>query len=308
MNFKIIIFSLGFLLQGPLLAAKAAGGANQALPVWSVSKQSSGIKAWLYGENSTQNYRYIDPYAPIYSASPLSSSGWVTYLVKGDGKRDFIVKRANFKENGSPEVLGQLEGKRGEWRFKPQKGQTFSAFAYFLTSKGIILLRSDNVFTYLVDENARPHLLPEGWSVAWVQKGDIEGTRIVTLEKPLHPSLFDLGASTHTIGFYDIDKRRIRGTLDMTLGKGREAENFKNRFYLFDTRKGPLSIAIEDAYKHVTIRNIRSGQKRIIFERNDGISSLNAEQDSSGKIKVTASLGFSNKSIKDAEAFLYSGS
>ena len=135
--------------------------------VWYISLQESGIKAWRYGFQSEENYRYIDPLSPIVEASAFSATGWATYLVKGDGANDFIVKRANFTKNSDPEVLGHLEGFRREWHFTPVGRPTMAAYGYHLTSKGLVLLRTASALTYFPSSNPRATLLPEDWQLAW---------------------------------------------------------------------------------------------------------------------------------------------
>ncbi len=275
------------------------------LTVWHIARQESGIKAWRYGYSSEDNRRYVDPLSPIVAASNFSATGWVTYLVQGEKEKDFVVKRADFIKGGKPEILGSLEGARGEWRFAARNGETYAAYDYHLTSKGILLLRSGSVFTYLPAQNPKAQMLPEGWSFAWTQKGDIEESRIIVVHKPDEQTLLE--PTKHLIGFYDIDKGRIVDTIKMNLLYKNEAANFSNKFYLFNTTKGPLTVAIEDALKHVTVRNIRTGEKRLAFERDAGIAYLQAAQANTGRIAIKAAVGFSDDVIYDAEDFLNSG-
>jgi len=275
------------------------------LPVWYISKQESGIKAWRYGYSSEENHRYIDPLSPIVAASSFSATGWVTYLVQGDKENDFIVKRADFIKGGKPEILGSLVGMRGEWRFSARNGETYAAYDYHLTSKGILLLRSSSVVTYLPAQNPKAQMLPEGWSFAWTQKGDIEESRTIVVQKPDNRTLLE--PTKYLIGFFDIDKGRVVDTIKMNLLYKSEAANFSNKFYLFNTAKGPLTIAIEDSFKHVTVRNIKTGDKRVAFERDAGIAYLQAVQANTGRIAIKAAVGFSDEVMYDAEDFLYSG-
>jgi hypothetical protein len=275
------------------------------LTVWYISKQDSGIKAWRYGYSSEDNQRYIDPLSPIVAASNFSATGWVTYLVQGNKEKDFIVKRADFVKGGKPEVLGSLEGVRGEWRFSARNGETYAAYDYHLTSKGILLLRSASVFTYLPAQNPKAQMLPEGWSFAGTQKGDIEESRAIVVRKPDGRTLLE--PTKHLIGIFDIDKGKVVETIRMNLAYKSEAESLSNRFYLFNTTKGPLTVAIEDAFKHVTVRNIKTGEKREAFERDSGIAFLQAAQANTGRIAIKAAVGFSDEVIYDAEDFLYSG-
>ncbi|MFZ2825167.1 hypothetical protein [Hydrogenophaga sp.] len=273
--------------------------------VWYISLQESGIKAWRYGFLSEENYRYIDPLSPIVEASAFSATGWATYLVKGDGANDFIVKRANFTKNADPEVLGLLEGYRREWRFTPVGRPTMAAYGYHLTSKGLVLSRTPSAFTYFPSGNPRATLLPEDWQLAWRQKGDIENSRLLIVKK-LTPKGFEPGR--HQIGFFDLDKNRMLPTVfEMTFIPNSEDAQFGNRFFLFDTPRGPITITLEDGIKQVVVRNVKTGEIRIAFQRDAGIARIKAEQTNTGRIAVEAAVGFSDQKIYDAEDFLYSG-
>lgn len=273
--------------------------------VWYISRQESGIKAWRYGYQSEENYRYIDPLAPIVEASGFSATGWVTYLVKGDGSNDYIVKRANFAKDTDPEVLGHLEGYRREWRFTPVGQPTTAGYGYHLTSKGLVLLRTPSVFTYFPTKNPRATLLPEDWQLAWHQKGDIENSRLLIVKKRA-PKGFEPGR--HQIGFFDLDKNRMLPTIfEMTFIPDSEEAQFGNRFYLYDTPRGPITITLEDGINQVVVRNVKTGEKRIAFHRDAGIARIKAQQVNTGRISVEAAVGFSDEAIYDAEDFLYSG-
>jgi hypothetical protein len=299
---KIFSIWLAYFLAACGVSSVFAEAINRS-PSWQISKQSTGIKAWRFGVSSDQNYQYVDPLSPIVSASAVSDTGWVTYLVTGSKANDFIVKRIDFTKGGDPEMIGTLEGVRGEWRFSSANGPAFAAYEYVLTSKGILLLRDATVFTYLPSNKAIARILPEGWSMAWVQKGDIESSRLIVVQKL--DAVNPLGGSHFQIGFYDIDQGKIIETISMKMLDFEASKIFPNKFYLFNTAKGPICIAIENGHKQVVIRNIRSGEKRVIFERDLGIASLKAMQEGDGRIFVKAHVGFSSPSIDDAEAFLY---
>ena len=275
------------------------------LAVWHLSLHESGIKAWKYGLSSDDNRRYIDPLSPIVSTSGLSETGWATYTTRGNKDDDFIVKRANFIQQGPPEVIGTLERQRGEWRFTGRDGQTYAAYGYHLTSKGILLFRSQSVFTYLPSREPRAHQLPEGWTFAWSQRGDVESSRMLIVQKAAVRTWGE--PNNYLIGFFDIDRGKITQEIKMHLPPGNEEAAFQNRFHLYSTSKGPMSIALEDMLKHVTVRNLRTGEKRVAFERNAGIARVQATRQNTGRILIKAEVGFSDEYIYDAEDFLYNG-
>lgn len=274
---------------------------------WHVLLQDSGFKAWKYAFESDKNYKYIDPYAPIVEAATLSANGTVTYLVRGNklDSQEYIVKRVNFtNKDAMPETLGILEGVRREWRFTP-KGATeaIAGYGYHLTAGGILIFRSANVFSYFPSTTVKARILPDGWYFAVFQKGDLETSRLLMVKKA-NPKFLDPGREL--IGFYDVDKSQLLDTqLDMSFIEGSEEIQFKNRFYLYDTSRGPIAVALEDGLKKVVVRNLKTGQSRVAFERASGIARLKSQQTNTGRIYVKAEVGFSDEELFDAEDFLY---
>jgi hypothetical protein len=149
-------------------------------------------------------------------------------------------------------------------------------------------------------------LLPTDWLLAWHQLGDIEASRIMIVRRHIPRSL---DPARYEIGFFDIDRAQLLpAKLEMSLITGVEEANFRNRFFLYDTPKGPVTISKEDGLKKLVVRNVRTGQQRVAFTREAGISHVKAQQTNTGRIVVDAAVGFSNKTIRDAEDFLYYGS
>ena len=60
-------------------------------------------------------------------------------------------------------------------------------------------------------------------------------------------------------------------------------------------------------FRSVTVRNIKTGEKRVAFERDAGIAFLQAAPANTGRIAIKAAVGFSDEVIYDAEDFLYNG-
>ena len=287
-------------------ASAARPEANITRPtVWYLTAQESGFKAWRFGWEHEQNVRYVDPLSPIGEVGGFSATGWATYLVKGKGFQDYVVRRVHFLKSAQPETIGHLEGFRGEWRFTPVDGPTVAAYGYHLTSRGILLQRSSSAFTYFPTTNIAPRLLPADWHLAWMQRGDIEASRLVVVRRHVPQSL---EPARYEIGFYNVDNAQLlRTRLEMSLIRGSEEPNFRNRFYLYDTPKGPITVAKEDGIKKVVVRNIRTDQQRVAFSRDAGISHIKAEQTNTGRITVKVAVGFSDETIYDAEDFLYNG-
>lgn len=273
------------------------------LPVWYIRLEDSGVRAKRYGYDSNSTFRYIDPLSPIVDVNAFSANGWITYLVKGNDVNDFQVRSAPLDQSGRVENLGHLQRIRGEWRVTPTGGQTVAGQGYHLTSKGIFLWRNPVSFSYIKGPQVTTHLLPDGWRGAWLQKGDLEASRVIAVVKHA-PQSFD--PARYQIGFFDLDSARILpDLLTMSFLAGSEGAEFNNRFYLYETANGALTITLEDGLKQVVVRNVRTGAKRVAFERSAGISRIKAEQTATGRISIEAAVGFKNEMIFDAEDFLY---
>jgi len=291
------------------LSRKVLNGKEAAIErqdVWNIQAKDSGLKAWFHGYEGERTYSYIDPYSAIVKSTPYSATGFAVYLTKGQGDNDFQVKRIDFRNGGEPEVLGSLMQTRGEIRFQSSDGKEYSGKSYYLTSRGIILARNERVFTY-VPVNNQIQSVPDGWDFTWTQRGDIESTRIITVKRRIDTGAFNVSKPNHEIGFYDIDKKEIVGSIKMSVADHDPVKTFNQRFFLFKTVLGPLSIAVEDGYKNVVVRNIRTGQSKVAFTRDLGIVSMWSRRASSGRVQITAAVGFENKTIFDAEDFLDSG-
>ena len=274
--------------------------------IWYVGVENSGIKAWKFGYTGSEGYQYIDTYSPIVETSLFSATGFATYLTKGQGENDYVVKRVDFREGGEPEELGTLEKVRGEVRFSSANGEVYAARRYFLTSKGLVLARNDSVFSYLPFDS-EIQTLPESWTFAWYQFDDIETTRLIVIKRPIKMDLSSISNPNYEIGFYNIDTREIVTTIQMNISQRNEPESYKNRIYMFSTESGPIAIAVEDGLRRVVVRNLRTGDSREAFSRDLGIGSVWAKRASSGRIQIVAPVGLVNKHIFDAEDFITSG-
>lgn len=282
---------------------------RSALPNYVVQLANSGVRLTKFSQfaDGAQTFRYIDPQSPIVDASPYTDTGFVTYMIK-DGDDGFRVKNVDVLNNSTPKLLGYFVGKRGEWRYTPTgSNQTYAGHGYYFSSKGLVLTRgNNNVFTYFTP-NSQPkaYLLPEHYVFAWHQKADIEVSRILTIRKPLRGTF--IAPTQFEIAFFNIDRGTIVDQLNMQLDTNSPGGNFKNSFWMFNTPTGPISITKENLFKQVVVRNLKTGQTRIAFERDMGIAFVSCLRKNNGRIELEASVGFSDMKIYDVEQFLATG-
>ncbi len=81
---------------------------------------------------------------------------------------------------------------------------------------------------------------------------------------------------------------------------GRNLSHYFWRINWYNTPSGPMLIAQENGLKDITIRNLKTGQKAILFTRTLGIAGYDSDQSADGKIHVSAKMGFSTETIDDA--------
>lgn len=84
----------------------------------------------------------------------------------------------------------------------------------------------------------------------------------------------------------------------------RNTRHYYWRTNWFNTTAGPIAIAMENGVSDVTITDLASGKKVVGFNRGMGILKFDASQDASGKVKISAQLGFETQTIDDALVFL----
>ena len=87
---------------------------------------------------------------------------------------------------------------------------------------------------------------------------------------------------------------------------GRNLAHYYWRINWFSTPTGPILIAQENGLKEVNIRDLKSGKKVTAFTRALGIAGHDSVQDDTGRVRITAQMGFSTEKIEDAVAFLNS--
>lgn len=85
---------------------------------------------------------------------------------------------------------------------------------------------------------------------------------------------------------------------------GRNLSHYYWRINWFNTPTAPILVAQENGLKEITIRDLKSGRKVTAFSRIMGIAGHDSVQDDTGKIHITAQMGFSTEKIEDAVAFL----
>lgn len=88
----------------------------------------------------------------------------------------------------------------------------------------------------------------------------------------------------------------------------RNAEHYFWSLFWFNTPEGAFAIAKEAGTRKVTITELSTGKKAVLFERTLGIADFEAQQSPDGTIRVEAQVGFSREAVNDAVAMFKGGS
>jgi len=283
---------------------------REKLPKLNIERSKNGFTA--------NGVNYIDPEGKVIHLSEISDTGFVTYAIQGYNASEYIVKLINPLERNKAKVLGVLNKEKGKWLYKPKGEKRYKGDWFRLTSRGVLLNENNNVVTYFSpDHPIKTHVLPDGFRFTSIQKGDISKSLHLLIQRPREVKkylgvvtfqtlarhfdfiLFDLLNGNTTAEIYDV---RLRGDTD-----DEQMGHLDVSYYSFNTASGTIVVTLEDGYERFVIRNLTTGQKKIAFEREYGVSYTKATMRRSGRIELEASLGFSNDKILDVENYLATG-
>lgn len=326
---RTLLFSFIVLLFGCITTTNMNTGVSQKLtlagfetivPIDEKPREKlPSLKIEKYGSGFTVNEtNYYDPQGSVIHLSEISDTGFVTYTIQGHNESEQIVKLVNPLKRDAAKVLGVLDKTRAKWHYQPKGEKRYSGDWFRLASRGVLLNENNNIVTYFSpDHPIKTHVLPEGFSFTSLQKGDLSKSLHLLIQKPREVKtylgvvtfqtlarhfdfiLFDLLNGNTTAEIYDV---RLRGDTD-----DKQMGHLNVSYYLFNTASGTIVVTLEDGYQRFVIRNLTTGQKKIAFEREHGVSYTQAKMHSSGRIELKASLGFSNDKILDVENYLATG-
>lgn len=296
-----------------LIISQAAFAANTSEPHFGfqpieITRTAEGFSAG--GKN------YIDPNARIEQLCKVSDTGYVTYTILGPTMpgqpAQYLVRMVAPLGDAQPTDLGILEYDRSQWHYTPKGGMRFSADAFLLASRGVLMLRKNTVVTYVSPDVApRAFVVPDGYAFSRLQKGDVSYSKHLLIQQELPPkTLFGMitvtnNAKDYNVGLFNMETGEVTTTFTMRLRGPSDAltlEHFNNTYFLFNTKNGPLTIELEDGYQRVVARNLATRKTVTLFERSNGIAGFDPKQSADGRIHVVAAVGFSNERVDDVEA------
>lgn len=125
---------------------------------------------------------YLDPEGSIERAGWNVMTGVFTYVLKNiDGSRTIKYSRAGSAE--APLIFASIWEQNGSYKITTVDGHTLVGGEYIPTSSGVIVSRQSSLFKYEIGQKPKSISVPSGWSVATWQRGDVDSTNTILIEK-----------------------------------------------------------------------------------------------------------------------------
>lgn len=131
---------------------------------------------------SINDNMYIDAEGTVKRAGWNSISGHFTYAIETfDGSSLLKFHRAG--SNTPPLEIATIDGGGANYRVTTVDGIIMVGNRYIPTSNGVIVTRGSSVFKYEIGQPLKSLSIPKGWNVAHYQKGDVDSTGNLLLER-----------------------------------------------------------------------------------------------------------------------------
>lgn len=115
-----------------------------------------------------------------FGADPMT--GRVTYFVD-IGNGDLLVKHHNINSDLDPILIGRIALRGDRADFRAVSGETAGGESVVPVSDGLIVTRRESIARYSIGRGAKAFAVPEGFTVAAMQNGDVSGTGYVLIER-----------------------------------------------------------------------------------------------------------------------------
>jgi hypothetical protein len=127
------------------------------------------------------NQRFADSDGEAKNIVLDPTTSTAAYLIPGIGFSSLKITRLG--GTSASIVIGKLISNNGRTAFQSATGKSISGDFFIPTTDGIIAVRDTIAFRYVVGEGNQQVELPNGWSVAPLQRGNIATTGWILLEK-----------------------------------------------------------------------------------------------------------------------------
>lgn len=197
-------------VQQSAAALATAGRTQAALPVARSAERSTGMAgvpvtylrpdqlmaqvkahqqaaAFTHFESSPSGFKahgvsMVDVEGSIAEYGADAATGNVVYVVKVNQQQS-LIKFRNVNASLPPVTFAQVIDDGGMRIFETFDGQRSSGERVVATSTGVMIVRDASLATYHIGETMQAVAVPEGFSLAGMQQGDVSGTGFVLLER-----------------------------------------------------------------------------------------------------------------------------
>lgn len=122
----------------------------------------------------------VDGKVKQFGADPMT--GRVTYFVD-IGEGDLLVKHHNINSDLEPITIGRIALRGDRADFLAVSGETAGGESVVPVSDGLIVTRKESIARYSIGKGAKAFAIPDGFTVAPLQNGDVSGTGYVLIER-----------------------------------------------------------------------------------------------------------------------------
>lgn len=246
---------------------------------------------WAKTQNTSQllvnGKRLVDPDGSITHWSLMSSTGYITYMVRNDRVEEtpdklshFDLKLLDVRAPGQqPQKIASLatNGFRHLWRFGNDP-TPIQAEVYSLTSRGVVLMREDNsVITYFeAGKTPVTTALPVGFKATefGITTDFAYGRHIRVIQhRGVHKLLGFLPSAQeelYDVGFWNMERGEMTAIAKDVVVNVDTEHAYKNyivgKAQMVDSASGPLVITVEDTLKKTVARNLATLHKVTLVE------------------------------------------
>lgn len=323
----------------PVAKASASGAGSAAEPTapaadWleAIARHRSHAKPTAFADArdgfTVEGRSWMDAEGQITSYSADRGTGNVTYFVD-QGAGQYVLRFANVHAPDAPVTVGQALISDQRQSYQGLDGTQLAGERLLPLPDGLIASRGNAFFHYTFGTPPTSRNLPDGYTIAQTQGGDVGGTGYLLVFKKAKRGLLDgnrpdaiEGKPPAIFGKKDPDFALIdiRSGAQVILPRSEATTHFKweNRFrdngrrnsqhvgnaiVWHPTSIGPIALVFADNGMAVMAVHLPSGRQAEILARRAGINEWRAGPTEGGGLMVEAQMGFKMESVEDVRTF-----
>jgi hypothetical protein len=152
----------------------------QKLATWPAQKGPFAVEKFRDGF-SIDGRRILDPEGRIVKSSVDQKTGDAAYLIE-TGADAFRIKLMRHK-SGTPITVATAYRQSGQWTVETATGVRVSGARLNVSARGFLIARENSLFKYVAGAGLESYGLPEAFTLAPLQNGNVSTTGWVLLEK-----------------------------------------------------------------------------------------------------------------------------